>query len=96
MGLAYLLSKYLNLGLDEMFLARSAASAPAKWLGMTGAIGTLRPGAFADVCIFKKESKKVKFTDTFGESFYGSQMLIPQLTMCGGKILFRQMDFVAQ
>ncbi len=95
MGMAYLLSKYLNLGLDETALARCAAEAPARWLGLEGEIGTLAPGAFADVAILRKEEKRVKFTDSFKEFFFGNAMLMPQLTMYRGRILFRQMDFAA-
>lgn len=95
MGMAYLLSKYLNLGMDETALARCASANPARWLGMEKEIGTLAPGAFADIAIVRKEKKRVKFTDTFKESFYGTEMLMPQLTMCSGRILFRQMDFAA-
>lgn len=95
MGLAYLMSKYLNLGLDEKQVVRMTTTASAKWLGMEDQIGTLAPGACADVTILRKIEKRTKFSDTFGDSFYGDQMLIPQLTMVGGHILFRQMDFVA-
>ncbi|MDR1241812.1 MAG: amidohydrolase family protein [Deltaproteobacteria bacterium] len=95
MGMAYLLSKYLNLGMDETALARCAAEAPGRWLGMEGQIGTLAPGAFADVAVLRKEKKRVKFTDSFKASFYGTVMLMPQLTMHNGRILFRQMDFAA-
>ncbi len=94
MGLSYVLSKYLNLGMELYDVIACCTAAPAKWMGMETEIGTLAPKASADVSILRVESKKIKFSDVHGESFYGSHVLIPQLTLSRGQIMFRQMDFV--
>ena len=91
-GLPYIMSKYINMGVALADLVRACTSTPAGLLKMTGQIGTLAPGACADVTVLKLKQKKTLFTDINNETLAGSQMLVPQLTICDGNILFRQMD----
>ena len=66
---------------------------PAKLLGLEGIIGTLAPGARADIAIFSMENGHVTFKDSHTETRRGNVMIIPQLTMKDGNILFRQYNF---
>ncbi len=56
-------------------------------------IGTLTPGACADIAVFKQVERPVSLVDVHGVRWEGKALLIPQLTMRAGQVLFRQMDF---
>lgn len=92
-GLPHLIAKYLYLGMDMGNIIRTMTYTPAKLLGLEGTIGTLAPGAHADIAIFSMENGRVTFKDSHGETRHGNIMLIPQLTMKDGNILFRQYNF---
>lgn len=92
-GLPYVVSKYLNLGVGLMEVIAACTSTPAKWLGMQGQLGTLAPGALADVAVLRPIRRPTRFRDTPGEIFIGEQLLVPQMTVLGGRIVYRQVDF---
>ncbi len=92
-GLPYVMSKYLGLGLDLMDVVAACTAAPAAFLGKEGNIGTLAPGALADIAIFRLSKRKTQFIDHRGEGFPGEILLIPQMTVLGGRIVYRQIDF---
>jgi predicted amidohydrolase len=60
---------------------------------LSGKIGTLAPGAFADVAVFRQVEKSISITDKFGDRIMGQKWLIPQLTILDGKMAYRQIDF---
>lgn len=91
-ALPYVMSKYINMGVDLVEVIRACTATPANLMGMDGQIGTLAPGAFADVTVLKLKVKRIEFTDFFNETLIGYQVLVPQITICDGAILFRQMD----
>lgn len=92
-NLPFILSKYLNMGLDLTCLIRAVTETPAKIMGMAGKIGTLRPGAYADVAIFKLEQHKTSFTDSQGEVLEGCVLLVPKVTILNGQVLYCANDF---
>ncbi len=92
-NLPYILSRYLNMGLDLPYLIGSATAAPARAMGMEGQIGTLRPGAFADVAIFKLIEQETRFTDSDGNAMVGTKLLVPQVTIMNGQIVYCANDF---
>jgi len=51
-------------------------------------IGTLRPGAEADVAIFDLQDGEFTFVDSVGQTRNGRQRLIPAATVRGGKIFY--------
>jgi predicted amidohydrolase len=91
-GLPYIMSKYINMGVDLVDVIRACTSTPAALLKMDGQIGTLAPGSCADVTVLQLKQKRTIFTDINNETMIGSKILVPQLTICDGNILFRQMD----
>lgn len=91
-GLPLVVSKYLSLGLNILDVFRACTTIPAKILGMDGKIGTLSAGALADIAIFKLENKKVTFTNRADETYEGSKLLLPQVTILNGRIVYRQLD----
>jgi dihydroorotase len=92
-GLPWVMMKYLNLGMPLERVIAACTAVPARWMGLSGKIGTLAPGAWADVAIFRPARKPVRIADKFGNEMAGEQWLLPQLTICDGRIVFRQIDF---
>jgi dihydroorotase len=74
------------MSLDEVLMR--ATIAPARTAAMADGIGTLRPGAPADVAVFRRVHGPVTFTDGFGGTSRGSERLEVVLTIIGGRIAF--------
>ncbi|MEG1857674.1 MAG: amidohydrolase family protein, partial [Pseudoflavonifractor sp.] len=94
-NLPFVLSKYLSLGMGLMDVLACATSAPAKFLGRTD-IGTLHPGALADLAIFSMSNRETSFWDsvkTAETEVIGHEMLVPRMTWLGGQVVFRSNDF---
>lgn len=89
-GLPHVMSKYLGLGVPLRDAVAACTSTPARLLGMIGEIGTLASGACADIAVFKQTTKRVEFIDTKGERMEGEMLLVPQLTLRAGRVVFRQ------
>ena len=58
-----------------------------------GKIGTLAPGSAADVAVFRRIERQSRHLDTQGDLFMANQLLVPQMTVLNGKIVYRQIDF---
>lgn len=90
---AFIMSKYMNLGVDLIDIIRAVTETPAKLMGEEGHLGTLREGAEADITIMRLLKKPCVFKDTNDDVFYGCQLLVPQLTMKGSRLLYCAADF---
>lgn len=87
-------SMYLSLGMDFTEVMRAMTETPAKLMGMEGKIGTLAPGAYADIAIFKlDENATAHHADIAGHTFVGNELLIPQMTFLGGDPVFSYTGF---
>jgi predicted amidohydrolase len=93
LGLPWLMSKYLALGLDLYDVVAACTSTPARLMGMEDEIGILAPGACADVAILKLVEHRCEFWDCFSERRIGQKLLLPQATIRAGNVVFRQMNF---
>lgn len=91
-GLPLVIAKYLSLGLPLIEVIRACTATPAGVLGQTGKLGTLAPGAQADVAIFKLVKRDISLTNFAGEVFCGNQALLPRVTILDGKVVYRQLD----
>lgn len=78
------MSKYLALGLPLTEVIRAATAAPAAVCRRTD-LGTLRPGAQADITLLELRQGEVTFTDSIGGKLEASCQLIPRGTLIGGK-----------
>jgi dihydroorotase len=86
-GLPYLpwvMSKFLNMGFSLDDVIAMATNHPAKIIGRVDRLGTLQPGAPADVAILKLVEAPVTFTDTRNNARVGKTVLQPVLTIRGG------------
>ncbi len=92
-ALPYVMSEYLNLGMALPEVIRAVTQTPARLMRLEGEIGTLRPGALADVSIFKLREKPLTFRDQMGNSLEGRHLLVPQMTVKAGRIAYRNIEF---
>jgi len=93
-GLPLLLSRYLEHGMPLVDVVRAATAAPARALGLAGTLGTLAPGAQADIAIFALREHPIRMTNLAGEDMTVRRLLVPQMTVSRGDIVFRQVDFL--
>lgn len=84
--LATTLSKFLYLGMTLDDALRRVTKAPADAMGMAGDLGTLAPGACADVAIFDILEGDFEFTDAGGAARVGDRKLVPVSTVRGGRL----------
>src|SRR5439155_891911 len=83
------MSKFLNLGVSLDEIIRRVTTNPARVLGEDGRLGTLKPGAVADVAVFSLERGQFDFIDTDQNHLTGAQKLVTQLTLKDGRIWYR-------
>ena len=91
-GLPRVMSKYLALGLPLNEVVRAVTAAPANIVGRYD-LGHLGPGATADIAIFRLKDCRSAITDREGGTLMLEKMLVPQCTILGGQVVFRQFDF---
>ena len=84
------MSKLLHFGvsLDEVVLR--ATQRPARILGLDGVVGTLKPGATADVAVFELRDEPVELRDSDGHTLMGKRRLINHLTLKGGRVWYER------
>jgi dihydroorotase len=83
--LSVALNKFMATGLSlEQVIAASTAR-PAELMGLAGEIGTLAPGARADVAVFDLENGSYEFIDVEGASRTGTRRLVNVHTLIGGR-----------
>jgi predicted amidohydrolase len=93
-SLPFIASKYLSLGMDFHEVFRAMTQTPAKLMDMEGRIGTLAPGAYADVAIFKyRTDLEVRHVDSLGVEFVGHDLLVPQMTFLSGEPVYCYGEF---
>ncbi len=83
--LATTVSKFVLLGLDLPDALRRCTAAPAEIMGMKSRIGTLAPGAEADLAIFELTEGAHTFVDSEGVTLRGDRRLIPKKVIKGGR-----------
>lgn len=83
-SLPNVMSKFLCLGMSLSDVILKTTFAPAKVLGRENEIGTLRPGALADLLIFDLVSGVYEFTDTHLRIRKGQLGIVPNLVIKNG------------
>lgn len=83
------MSKFLALGMSLPEVIRRTTRRPAEILGLQNEIGTLRPGALADVALFRMHHGKFPFYDVTMEMREGKHLLRNTLTILNGRLLQR-------
>ena len=88
-------SKLLNLGVPLEDVIRQTTTAPARAIGRSDQLGTLRPGTVADLAAFELLEGTFDFFDVNDRREVGSQKLQPALTVRAGKA-YRPADLAAE
>jgi dihydroorotase len=84
--LATTLSKFLYLGLTLPQVIERATANAARLFAFPQGLGTLRPGAEADVAVFSLEEGNFEFVDSLGARRTGHQKLVPVATVKSGRL----------
>ena len=87
-NLVFVMSKYLNLGLNFSTIIKSVTSIPAQVLKLSGEIGTLQEGALADICICKIVNTQHDFYDANNVKRSGDKYIRTLATIAEGNIMF--------
>ncbi|MBX9965184.1 MAG: amidohydrolase/deacetylase family metallohydrolase [Burkholderiales bacterium] len=83
--LPWVMSKFLNLGLDLEQVIAMATINPARVIGRVEKLGTLQVGAPADVSILQLVEEPVAFVDTKGNRRHGTRWLKPVQAVRAGR-----------
>ena len=83
--LATTLSKFLHLGMSLEQTIACATSMPAAIFPFAQPLGTLAPGAVADIAIFALEEGAFELTDSGGASRMATRKLVPVATFKSGR-----------
>ena len=75
--LATTASKFLHLGLPLAEVVRRVTSTPAACIGRAAELGTLKPGAAADVTLLRVVDGSFEFRDSAGHTEQGATRLEP-------------------
>jgi dihydroorotase len=82
------ISKFLLLGMPlPEIICRTTVNA-VETFDFQEEIGTLKPGAEADVSVFEIQEGNFTFTDSYGKTRQGRQKLAPVVTVRAGKLFY--------
>jgi dihydroorotase len=82
------MSKFLHLGMTLEEVVKASTFNPANAIGRAGQIGTLGPGACADMATFKLQEGKFPLVDCYGERRMATRMLTATHVVRGGDVIF--------
>src|SRR6266702_6040516 len=86
------MSKLLDFGMKLHDIVERATAAPARILGYEGTVGTLKPGANADIALIERRNGNVALTDSDGNTVTAKERLIARMTLKDGRVTFERPD----
>jgi len=84
------MSKLLHFGMPLADLVQRATSAPAKIMGYEDTVGTLRPGANADIALLELRDGHFELKDSDGNTVTAKRRLIARTTLKDGRIWYER------
>ena len=81
------MSKFLHLGMSLHDVIAKSTWFPAKAIGRGNELGTLKPGATADLFVFELEDGDFPLEDTHLRTEHASRRIKPVLTIKGGRTI---------
>ena len=84
------MSKLLHFGMSLDDIVARATAAPAKILGYQGTVGTLQPGANADLAVLELRAGNFDLTDSEGSTITAKRRLIAQMTLRDGRVCYER------
>ena len=91
-SLPRILSKFLDLGMTLEQVLDTVTRIPAGLIGRPD-LASMDEETEGDLCILRLKKKPVPYQDINGNSFLGTQVLVPMMTFKGGKCMYCQADF---
>ncbi len=88
--LATTMSKLLHFGMKLDDLVTRATAAPARIMGYEGTVGTLRPGANADIALIERRNGNFAMTDSDGNTVTAKERLIARMTLQDGRVIYER------
>ncbi len=79
------IDKFVHIGMELDQAIEKVTAAPARFLGMADQIGTLQPGACADILVLERQAGAFALTDTFGVTETGRMHLEPRTIFRAGR-----------
>ncbi len=86
------MSKLLHFGMKLDDIVARATAAPAKILGYEGTVGTLQPGANADIALIERRNGNVDLTDSDGNTITAKERLVTRMTVKDGRVTYERAD----
>jgi dihydroorotase len=84
------MTKLLHFGVSLGEVVRRATSVPARILGYEGTVGTLKPGANADVSVFELRDGNFELRDSDGNAITAKRRLLTHLTVKDGRVWYER------
>ena len=84
------MTKLLHFGMPLEEIVRRATATPARIMGYEGTVGTLRPGANADVAVFELRDGNFDLRDSDGNTVAAKRRLLADLTLKDGRVWFQR------
>jgi dihydroorotase len=84
------MSKLLHFGMTIDDIVERATAAPARILGYAGTVGTLKPGANADIALIERRNGNVDLTDSDGNTVTAKERLITRMTVKDGRVWYER------
>ena len=84
------MTKLLHFGMSLEEVVRRSTAAPARIMGYEGTVGTLKPGANADVSIFELRDGDFEMRDSDGNVVTAKRRLLAQTTIKDGSIWYQR------
>ncbi len=84
------MTKLLHFGMPLDEVVRRATASPAKIMGYAGTVGTLRPGANADISVFELRDGNFELRDSDGDTITARRRLLAQLTLKDGRVWYER------
>jgi len=84
--LATTMSKFLLLGLSLEEVLSKTTTTPARLLGVSEHLGSLREGTIADIAVFRLTAGEFEFEDSMKQRRFGRTKLEPVAVIRGGKL----------
>jgi dihydroorotase len=84
------MTKLLHFGMSLEDIVRRTTANPARLMGYEGTVGTLKPGANADVSVFELRDGNHDLRDSDGNTITAKRRLLAQLTVKDGRVWYER------
>src|SRR6266513_528461 len=84
------MSKLLHFGMSLDDIVERVTAAPAKIMGYEGTLGTLRPGANADIALIERRPGNFELKDSDGNIITAKERLITRMTLKDGRVWYER------